>query len=259
MTLKVTMPRLLPATMLAMALLLGVKSVALVRAAVPAGAAEAVAPTPPPKPAAKATAEAKATAAAVPAAAKAGEAKPDAPAQPPADPASPKPPAVPPISESERTLLLDLRKRSVELDAREAALGAREAVLAAAETRIGQRVTELGVLQKRLEALETARRGHDEANWSGLVKLYETMKPRDAAAIFNDLDMAVLLPVVDRMKETKAALVLAAMLPERARQVTAELARMRAAANSVLPAASGSPATAATAASMPPAKPAVGG
>ena len=35
------------------------------------------------------------------------------------------------------------------------------------------------------------------------MKLYEAMKPRDAAAIFNDLDQPVLLQVVDRMKETQ--------------------------------------------------------
>ncbi len=106
-------------------------------------------------------------------------------------------------------------------------------MLSAAETRLTRRLDELNALQKRLESLEAVRRDHDEANWRGLVKLYESMKPRDAAAIFNDLDMAVLLPVVDRMKESKAALVLAAMLPDRARQVTAELAQMRARANTV--------------------------
>ena len=144
-------------------------------------------------------------------------------------------PAEPPISASERGLLLDLRKRRDELDAREAALNAREGVLAAAEARLGTRLGELGALQKRLESLEAARKDRDEANWQGLVKLYESMKPKDAATIFNDLDLPVLLPIVDRMKDRKAALVLAAMQPERARLVTAELAAMRAHANAVPP------------------------
>ena len=48
------------------------------------------------------------------------------------------------------------------------------------------------------------------------------MKPRDAAAIFNDLDMPVLLQVLDRMKEAKAAPILAAMQPDRAREATTE-------------------------------------
>ena len=99
--------------------------------------------------------------------------------------------------------------------------------MGAAERRLTARIDELSALQKRLEALETARQSHDDANWRGLVKLYENMKPRDAAAIFNDLELPVLLPVLDRMKEAKAAPVLAAMQPERARQVTAELAQMR--------------------------------
>ncbi len=53
------------------------------------------------------------------------------------------------------------------------------------------------------------------------------MKPRDAAAIFNDLDQPVLLQVIDRMKEAKAAPILAAMQPDKARDLTAKLADMR--------------------------------
>ena len=86
------------------------------------------------------------------------------------------------------------------------------------------RVDELQALQKRLEALEAARKQREDASWHGLVKLYEAMKPRDAATIFNDLDMPVLLQVVDRMKEAKAAPVLAAMQPDKARDLTAKLA-----------------------------------
>jgi flagellar motility protein MotE (MotC chaperone) len=53
------------------------------------------------------------------------------------------------------------------------------------------------------------------------------MRPRDAATIFNDLEMPVLLQVVDRMKEAKAAPVLAAMQPDKARDLTAKLAQLR--------------------------------
>ena len=61
-----------------------------------------------------------------------------------------------------------------------------------------------------------------------MVRLYEGMRPRDAAAIFDELDMAVLVQVADRMRDAKAAPVLGAMRPERARALTAELARHRA-------------------------------
>src|SRR3954451_22667425 len=75
--------------------------------------------------------------------------------------------------------------------------------------------------------MDTARQQRDDASWQGLVRLYETMKPRDAATIFNELQMPILLQVLDRMKDAKAAAVLAAMNPDKARDVTAELAKLR--------------------------------
>ena len=99
--------------------------------------------------------------------------------------------------------------------------------MAAAEKRLADRVRELQALQTRLETLEAERTSREDANWRGLVKMYEAMRPRDAAAIFNDLEMAVLLPVLDRMAERKAAAVLAAMQPEKARFATAQLAALR--------------------------------
>jgi flagellar motility protein MotE (MotC chaperone) len=144
----------------------------------------------------------------------------------PVMPSMPDPPA-PAVGAGERTVLLELRRRRDELDARETMVAAREATLSAAELRLGARVGELQTLQKKLEDLEQAREQRDDASWQGLVKLYETMKPRDAAAIFNDLDMPVLLSVVDRMKDAKAATVLAAMQPDKAREVTTKLATLR--------------------------------
>jgi flagellar motility protein MotE (MotC chaperone) len=135
--------------------------------------------------------------------------------------------AIPPVTDGERAVLLELRQRRQELDAREAALAARESVFAAADQKLSGRVVELQALQKKLEALDAMRKERENASWQGLVKLYEAMKPREAATIFNDLDMPVLLQVVDRMKEAKAAPVLAAMQPDKARDLTAKLADMR--------------------------------
>jgi flagellar motility protein MotE (MotC chaperone) len=124
--------------------------------------------------------------------------------------------------------LQDLRARRTQLETRSQGLDAREALLAAAERRLNERVEQLATLQAKLEQLEAGRRERDEANWRGLVKTYETMRPRDAASIFTELDTPVLLQVLDRMKEAKAAPILAAMTPERARAVTAQLAEFRA-------------------------------
>ncbi|HVC59107.1 MAG TPA: hypothetical protein VND19_01935 [Acetobacteraceae bacterium] len=132
-----------------------------------------------------------------------------------------------PVNDGERAVLLDLRQRRQELDARAAALTVRESILKAAEQKLTARIEELAALQKKLQGLEATHKQREEAGWQRLVKLYEDMKPRDAAVIFNDLQMPVVLALVDRMKELKAAPILAAMNPNKARDVTAGLARMR--------------------------------
>lgn len=161
-------------------------------------------------------------------------------APPPAAPPAPQPAAQPapqpapqpePPAEAvaERAVLEQLRARRAALEARERASAEREVLLVAAERRLARRVEELAALQARLEALERERAAREEEGLRGLVKLYEGMRPRDAARIFDELDLPVLLSIADRMREAKAAPVLAAMRPERAREVTAELARLRAA------------------------------
>ena len=200
-------PRLLPATIAVMAVLLVFKSASLVWAAAGLPAVPA-SPQPAPAPA---KASRGAVSALPVAAAQAGAAETGAPA----------------VSDAERALLLDLRHRRAELDARAKELDQRNAVMQAANAKLTARVEQLGALQARLEALDTDRRAHDDANWTGLVHVYETMKPREAAQIFDALDMQVLLAVLDRMQPRRAAPVLAAMQPDRARLATQMLAEMR--------------------------------
>lgn len=149
---------------------------------------------------------------------------------PAATPVAPPPPPDP-AALAERALLEQLRARRADIEAREQAVAAQQVMIQAAEQRLARRVEELTVLQQRLEALDRARTDREEAGWRGLVRTYEAMRPRDAASIFDDLDMTVLVEILDRMNERKAAPVIGAMRPEKARTVTAELARHRAQRN----------------------------
>lgn len=223
MNVTIPAPRLLPATIAAMAALLLLKTGILLLAVVTHNAR--------PDSAIVAVANAASTDGTVehaPAPAASHTKAPPPP--PPAAPAVPEGP--PPVSESERTLLQDLRQRRKELDARAEAVKARESVLAATEQKLAARVRELQTLQKKLEGLGAEQKQKEDSGWQGLVKLYEAMRPKDAATIFNDLQMPVLLQVMDRMKDAKAAAVMAAMNPDKARDLTAELARMRTGQNS---------------------------
>lgn len=207
---RLSLPRLLPLTIIVMAILLGVKSVTLVRAAAPAAeSAPAATPTP--------------AAAPVPAPA-------PAPAAAPAPPRSSSPAAAcPPASAespAERELLADLHRRSATLQQRAAALEIRESVVKAAEKQLAARVAELTSLQSKLAAEHTAREQKDATRWQALVQLYQNMQPRSAAAIFDGLSMPVLVGVMSRMNERKAAPILAAMQPDKARELTARLAAL---------------------------------
>jgi len=53
------------------------------------------------------------------------------------------------------------------------------------------------------------------------------MKPKDASAIFDNLDMDILLQVVSRMSERKTAPIMAAMNIQKAQELTTLLAEQK--------------------------------
>lgn len=131
------------------------------------------------------------------------------------------------LGKSQIELLQSLAERRRELEERERTLVQREGLLAAAEHRIEQKIGELTGIKTEIEDLIRKYDEQEEEQLSGLVKIYETMKPKDAAKIFDALDMDILLQVIERMKASKTAPVLAAMTPERAKEVTARIAERR--------------------------------
>ncbi|MFX4221470.1 MAG: MotE family protein [Thalassobaculum sp.] len=131
------------------------------------------------------------------------------------------------LGKSQIELLQSLADRRRELEERERTLVQREGLLAAAEHRIEQKIGELNGIKTEIEELIRKYDEQEEEQLSGLVKIYETMKPKDAAKIFDELDMEILLQVIERMKASKTAPVLAAMTPERAKEVTARIAERR--------------------------------
>ena len=131
------------------------------------------------------------------------------------------------ISDEELELLQRLVERREALQKRADNLDQREALLAATEARISDKMNELKALQALIESLLVQHDEQEEARLGSLVKIYEAMKPKDAARIFEELDMVVLLEVIGRMKERKSAPILAKMNPNRAKAVTLELAQRR--------------------------------
>ena len=131
------------------------------------------------------------------------------------------------MTDQEIELLQALADRRRELQLRSQQLDQREVLLKAAERRIDEKVVGLKALHKSIQDLLLEQDEQTENQYKSLVKIYESMKPKDAARIFEELEMAVLLPVVERMKERKTAPILAKMNPNKAKALTVELAKRR--------------------------------
>lgn len=120
-----------------------------------------------------------------------------------------------------------LQRRRAEILELEARLALREAAVRAAEADVMAQIERLEAFQLELEALVGAAEAEEEERLQQLVKMYESMRAKSAAAIFNQLELPVILAVAKRMREARMAAILAAMDPSRARVVTTELARER--------------------------------
>lgn len=124
-------------------------------------------------------------------------------------------------------LLRDLSKRREGLDKREKELAQREAVLNAAQKQIDAKMAEMAKLKTQLETLLGQQTEQDASQTKSLVKIYEGMKPKDAAAIFNQLEMDLLVNVVSNMSELRASPILAQMETAKARDLTMRLAALK--------------------------------
>jgi flagellar motility protein MotE (MotC chaperone) len=131
------------------------------------------------------------------------------------------------FTQSEIELLQKLAERRELIESRSQELEQREALLKAAEGRIDRKIGELQQLQGTIDALLKQHDEQEQQKVAQLVKIYATMKPKDAARIFNDLDMPILITVLENMKESKSAPILAAMSADKARLVTEEMSRRR--------------------------------
>jgi len=131
------------------------------------------------------------------------------------------------LTKGEMEVLASLSARREALDARIRDLDMRENLLTATERQVDEKIGELKKLEARIQGMIKQHDETEERNLRSLVKVYENMKPKEAARIFERLEMTVLLGVVERMREAKLAPVLAEMDAGRAQKVTVELATRR--------------------------------
>ncbi len=128
------------------------------------------------------------------------------------------------FSQSEIEVLQSLAARREAIEQREREVDQRLAVLSAAETQIDAKIQKLREIQTTIEGLIEKHEDQEDKKIESLVKIYQSMKPKDAARIFEQMDMSILIRVIKGMKERTSAAIMAELSPDRANAVTTELA-----------------------------------
>ena len=131
----------------------------------------------------------------------------------------------PPVSASERAILERLQSRRQELEARAREIDIRESLLKAAEKRIETRVDEMKSMEAKASAATDQKAEAENARFKGIVTMYEGMKPKDAAKVFDRLEMPVLIEIASQIAPRKMSDIMGLMQTEAAERLTVELAR----------------------------------
>jgi len=130
-----------------------------------------------------------------------------------------------PVSASERAILERLQSRRQEIEARAREIDIRESLLKAAEKRVDSKVEELKATESRISTATAQKSDADAARFKGIITMYEAMKPKDAAKVFDRLEMPVLFEIASQIAPRKMSDILGLMSTEAAERLTVEMAR----------------------------------
>lgn len=125
---------------------------------------------------------------------------------------------------AEMELITQLRQRREALNGRETQLDLQEQLLASTEKRINDKIKQLEVLEVRIKEHLRLFEEAEEKQLDSIVKVYETMKPKEAAPRFEALALQTQVDLVTRMKANKVAALMEKMTPQKASILTTELA-----------------------------------
>jgi flagellar motility protein MotE (MotC chaperone) len=121
-------------------------------------------------------------------------------------------------------LLRAIRERRHQLDTRAATLAERERMLEVIEKRASELMHALEESRDALEATLAKADDEADAQLTRLVTIYESMKPKDAARLFEAMPADVAAGFVRRMREAKSALIMAHLDANHAYAITLSIA-----------------------------------
>ncbi len=129
------------------------------------------------------------------------------------------------LSPAELQVLQSLGNRRGELDQRASDLDTQVQLIAAAQAKLDARIQQMNGLKSDIQALLGQADQQQQSETDRLIRVYEAMKPKDAAQRFTLMDDSVRLPMAAKMKERALSAILAQMPAEDAKSLTEKLAK----------------------------------
>ncbi|MCX4349631.1 MAG: hypothetical protein OSJ76_07615 [Alphaproteobacteria bacterium] len=124
------------------------------------------------------------------------------------------------FTQSEIMILQELAERREALDIRSREIDKKAVQLKVAEQEIDKRLKQLQEHEQKLRKLIQEYNEKERAKINALIKVYSSMKPKDAARIFNTLDIDVTVALLKDMKPSTSSAILAQMNAEKAKEIT---------------------------------------
>lgn len=124
------------------------------------------------------------------------------------------------FTQSEIAILQELAERREALDLRNKEIDKKVIQLKVTEEEINKKLAQLQAYEKKLRSLMQEYSAKEKERLDSLVKLYASMKPRDAARILNTLDIEVSTALVREMKPSASSAILSQMEASKAKAIT---------------------------------------
>lgn len=129
------------------------------------------------------------------------------------------------FSPEEIILLKKLSERRKLLQEENERIQTQTNILNAIEKNIEKKIQQLQEIEKKIQQSSKNNNTNKQNRLKSFVKIYENMPPKNAAHIFNELDITLVVKIISHMKEIKVSNILSNMNLEKAKQVSIYLSK----------------------------------
>jgi flagellar motility protein MotE (MotC chaperone) len=121
----------------------------------------------------------------------------------------------------------NLQRRLQEIEKREKELSAREEEIRRMERELESNLAELTKVREEITKMLSDRKTLDEKNLGALVQMYSSMRPAQAAKVFEGMSSDLVIQILQKMKKSVAGEIMNMLSTERAKHFSERLMGLR--------------------------------